>query len=230
METVEFYKMKKSERPIIVKEMGGNKKTGYTGVTYIPFSTCSDSCPFKKGGCYAQSGNCGVHTKRISKNAEGMSSDDLISLEANVVSEMRGLFPLRLHVSGDVKTDEQAQKLAKAAERYTAKDGQPVWTYTHSWKEVSAESWGSISVFASCESIEQVKEAKSKGYKTSFVCEERDFSKNIDGVEMINCPNQKNKAVQCSQCKLCFGKTEKTVVFFPHGPVKKAKEALRSSK
>lgn len=85
--------------------------------TYASQVTCPDSCPYRGAGCYAEYGNPGIHTARL--NSSGASSSEAIEQEARAIDKLSGTRPLRLHVVGDCRTDNQAQMLAAAAERYT---------------------------------------------------------------------------------------------------------------
>ena len=85
--------------------------------TYAAQSTCPADCPYRDAGCYAEHGNPGTHTRRINQ-AEATSSE-AIRQEVRAIDKLSGTRPLRLHVVGDCRTDNQARQLAAAAERYT---------------------------------------------------------------------------------------------------------------
>lgn len=175
-----------------------NEKLGRAGTTYVEQRSCPTDCVFfDGGGCYAEDGPVGKFITAPLNRAALLEStgitestgvtdslDSLDSLDVRIAKaeadaidalpdhEIKGL-PLRLHTVGDCATDEAARIVAAAAERYRARGGGPVWTYTHAWRIVCREAWGqSVSVLASCETGEDVFLAHSRGYATAMVVEE----------------------------------------------------------
>jgi hypothetical protein len=144
--------------------------------------------------------------------------------EAQAIATLSGARPLRLHVVGDCTSDETARILARAVEAYRRRGNQPAWTYTHAWRDISRRSFGSISVLASCESIEQVKVARAKGYAAAMVLDRFRSQKAyvVDGVKVIPCPQQTGRTENCATCKLCWNDarlrdTGVTIGFAAHG-------------
>jgi len=182
-----------------------NSKIGNIAATYLPIkSTCPSTCALKDNGCYAQIGNVGFQVRRLERLTEGKKAYDIIRAEAREIiakGKLANGKTLRLHVSGDARTDKSAKLLAKAANYWDGK----VYTYTHAWRSVNRESWGAISVLASCENIEDAKAALKRGYVPSIVVSEhvgaRTYMK--DGVKVIPCPSQ-TKGITCEQCNLCM--------------------------
>jgi len=72
-------------------------------------------------------------------------------------------------VGGDVEGEAGARLLAEAADRWRARGGGEVWTYTHRWREVPVGGVGAIAVLASCEDAAQVLEARQLGYAAALV-------------------------------------------------------------
>jgi hypothetical protein len=115
-----------------------------------------------------------------------------------------------------------AEVVTAAAEEYKAKENQDVWTYTHAWRTVPRSKWGSVSVLASCETIEDAKLALRRGYGVSMV-RAKPFNKVIktDGLKLVPCPNITHNT-PCDKCKLCMNDkklrdTNRVICFFPHG-------------
>ena len=138
---------------VSVRELTENSKLGAgVSATSVAQVTCPDICPFRGSGCYAESGFIGMHTRRL--NGTDLTSDQVIANEAAGIRKLRGKhLPLRLHVVGDCNSDAQAAMLADACRTRLG----PVWTYTHAWRTIARESWGAISVLASCESVDLVR-------------------------------------------------------------------------
>lgn len=154
--------------------------------------------------------------------------------EAEAISELSGDKPLRLHVVGDCRTSRAAEILSNVAFKYKLKANQPVWTYTHAWREIPREKWGDISVLASCETFDDVIKAHNRGYATCMV-RYSPFDKRFKWNDFTMQPClEMTVGKQCKDCKLCFNDTllkdHKTIIcFFPHGARKnKVTEILKN--
>jgi hypothetical protein len=203
----------------LAQSRSGNRKIGDAATTYAAQVSCPRSCPFfDGGGCYAESGRLGVHTNRLNEAAaaEGVDAIQVALHEALAIAGMEVVLgrPMRLHTVGDCASDLAARIVSRAAEAYMDAGGGPVWTYTHAWREVERESWGRVSVLASCETAEDVALARERGYAPSIVVEEfadrRLYSqKNADLLQkdelrILPCPAQTRERVTCSSCRLCM--------------------------
>lgn len=204
-------------------EKSTNRKTGLVSATYAPIQSCPKTCPFLGKGCYAEVDHCGFTTRRINRNLpENTGPLAIAKAEANAISNLNGNKPLRLHVVGDCRTPKAAEVLAHAAFKYNLKEDQPIWTYTHAWREIPRAKWGNISVIASCETFDDARLAHKRGYAISMVRYEP-FNKRFkwEGFTMQPCLEM-TVGKQCNQCKLCFNDkllhNNKTIIcFFPHG-------------
>lgn len=188
----------------LVVEKSSNRKVGDCAVTMAAQVTCPPSCPWLGNGCYAESGLQGIHTHR--QNMKAKSAYHEAQQEADLINAMSGKRPLRLHVVGDCATDQDARTVSKACMSYTSKFDQPVWTYTHAWRNVDRRSWGNVNVLASCESTQQVHEAMERGYAASLVVSSHPADGRAyieDGLKIIPCPQQTRDAV-CTTCRLCW--------------------------
>lgn len=211
----------------IAKNPSGNAKLGDAATTHAAQASCPDSCVFKDGGgCYAETGRQGMFiTRRLNEAAAGASALEVALAEADAIDDLDVVpgRPMRLHTVGDCPTDETARVVSLAAERYVDRGGGPVWTYTHAWRDVARESWGRVSVLASCETAADVAEAKARGYATSMVVAEfpRSSRYTVDGISVVPCPAM-TRDVACSDCRLCFrddrrAETDVTIGFEIHG-------------
>ena len=217
-------------------EVSLNSKIGRVSATYAAQQTCPQSCKLKGSGCYAESGLVGMHTKRLnqSSDARDMSVDELAMHEAIALAGLSGKLPVRLHVMGDATTNTAAKLLSDAAQYHTNKYSQPVWTYTHAWREVERRSWQQVSILASCESTQDAREAMSRGYAAAVVVDhhESDKAYELDGIKLVPCPQQTGRAATCVECGLCMRapqllKMGSVIAFEAHGQqAGKAKQAL----
>lgn len=213
--------------------------------TYVSIdATCPDECRFKNAGCYVQVGNTMSAMKRLDAGARARPEMHPNVLEANLIDAQwnggersspgpakatrvpqdgpgdKGR-PLRLHVGGDVRDVEGAQALTSACELWLERDGGPVWTYTHRWREVPVGTWGdAISALASVETVDEAVEAVDLGYMPSFTLAEFESERayRLGSVKVIPCPAQ-TRNVKCVDCRLCFKPLPKGVAigFAWHG-------------
>jgi hypothetical protein len=181
---------------------------GTVSATYAAQVTCSPTCPALRSYCYAEGGQVGMHTARFNRSAKrhGLTPAAVTMREARAIDQLSGRRPLRLHVVGDARTTAAARCLARAAARYTAKHGRPVWTYTHSWRTIARAAWGSIGVAASTESLRDAARAMRQGYGATVVVREfvKDTAYRIGRLLLIPCPEQTGRAASCERCRLCF--------------------------
>lgn len=184
-------------------EISFNEKIGYVSATYVSQTSCPADCG-ARDICYANQGNTKHTTNRV--NQSKASIEELATNEARVIDSLSGQLPLRIHVVGDCTTDYAAQTVAAAGARHRAKSGQHVWTYTHASKTVARESWGNVSVLASCDTLADIPAARAKGYATAVVVPHHTTDKAyiVDGIKLLPCPEQTGKAQNCSACKLCW--------------------------
>lgn len=206
---------------ISVVERSKNKKLGRVSATYAAQQSCPSTCSLAGAGCYAEKGALGVfHTKRLNKNATSYQSTplDIAIEEAAGIDLLSGKLDLRLHVVGDCVDDQCASIVAAAAQRFRTRGERrfgrrpAVWTYTHSWRVVNRESWGEVSVVASCDSFEDIPLAVSRGYPTALVYHPGEavdigFKAIQEGrtTTYLPCPEQHHpKSPTCQQCRLCL--------------------------
>jgi hypothetical protein len=218
-----------------------NEKIGDCATTYAAQASCPASCAFfNGGGCYAENGRIysGI-TKPLNGAAElaaaGPREVALEEAAAIDALEMISNRPMRLHTVGDCRTDEAARIVSSAAERYMDRGGGPVWTYTHAWRIVDRDSWGRVSVLASCETAEQIELARMRGYAPSIVVSE--FGQRTKyvhrDIEILPCPAQTSADVTCSSCRLCMDDTGLrgrgyAIAFEVHGTASSVRQASRA--
>lgn len=216
---------------VIAVNKSRNKKTGIVAATYAPIQTCPKTCPFLDFGCYAQTSFCGMNLKKLNEAAEGFTIEEIAKHEAKAIDSLSGERPLRLHVVGDCITTRAANIVAHACMKYMDKHNQPVWTYTHAWREVPREIWKLVSVLASCESKDDINKALSRGYTPCLVVPAPIKRQKANGLTLVPCLEM-SKGIQCNKCQLCFDdrklfKKKEVICFWAHGSGQnKVKEAL----
>lgn len=225
--------------------------------------TCPDSCPFKSveedglvvetNGCFVETGLTGILMRRLNANAREyrLTADEIAEAEAEMIDRLwgggaipqdgaRGGRDMRVHVGGDVATERGARLIGAAAQRFThARGGGTVWTYTHWWREIPREAFGTISVLASIERAEDAPRALARGYAPAITVEAfpeggRAFSlPEAPGVRFVPCP-QETRGTTCVECRLCLDvdlanlKTPTGIAFAAHGgSTERVKRKLR---
>jgi hypothetical protein len=74
--------------------------------------------------------------------------------------------------------------------------------YTSMWREEYAQEYKGL-LQASCTSLKEQQEAVSQGWTGTYTTYPKDV--NLDDMPGIECPNNKDKNIKCSACKLCDG-------------------------
>lgn len=180
-----------------------NRKLGEASATYLPLTTCPDTCLHKGKGCYAEHGHVGMHARK--KESKGIAPHVWGNLEYEDIvlacKRKEDIRPLRLHVSGDVTNIGNVWLLSNITWR------PKVWTYTHRHRIVHREAWGKVSVLASCDTREDIEHALDTGYAPASVVSRFEsnapFRPAKSSVWLIPCPNQ-TKGITCVQCGLCL--------------------------
>ena len=190
---------------ITVVERSRNAKLGPISASYASIRhTCPTSCPLLGHGCYAQKGLVSIHERRLSQSRKRI---DLAQEEARLIRGLSGKRPFRLHVSGDVVNTRGARLISLAMRDHAAKQHQPVWGYTHRWKQIPKTAWNGVSVLASCHSPEEVHQAKARGYAPCVVLPEAHPTRRPyewEGLKIIPCPAQAEpRTVHCGTCRIC---------------------------
>lgn len=217
-------------------EKTANAKLGKISTTYASIESCPNACPFKTtGACYGMAGPISWVWNKLNKRK--VSTLEVAKAEAKAIDSLSGKRDLRLHTLGDCSTNETAKIVSDAAGKYMEKGDKTAFTYTHGWREVARESWGKVSVLASCETAQEVKEAAALGYATSMVVSEFKDTKayEADGLKVVPCPEMTGKAASCEKCRLCMRdgalKTAGvTIAFAAHGTMVKRTKAVLGEK
>lgn len=227
-----------------------NAKVGLSLGTYAAQASCPDGvnssyrCPLYGDGCYAEEGQVNNVTHKLNQTS-GLSGHkpgsadasplDVAKDEAAALELIQPLWKkkrvnnwVRLHVVGDAVTAECAKVISAAAELCVEGghgDAKNVWNYTHAWRQVPRSAWSSrISVLASCDTIDDLPKAASKGYPLAMVMsrenmealgkqQNKEFGKVLkldNGFSLLPCQYEIAKMVpgaigkQCIECKWCM--------------------------
>lgn len=196
-----------------------DKKIGEVLASYSPKNTCPDSCTLKEGGCYAW----GLFYLNILSNKIQEGRIKLKTLSQALSERKANVKIVRHRVAGDIVGDvDNTYMECEEVERA----GLTNIGYTHTWRE--AESQKMKKYFrASCQSEEEVLEARSMGWATTLIVPQGVYGKRrklANGETAYLCPArygvEGKPDITCNTCTLCRvdDKTnKKTVMFEAHG-------------
>ena len=183
------------------------RKLGNIVVSYSPKSSCPDTCTLKTGGCYAWD----LYYMRImgdkiesgKQKIKGTIRDfNIRTLEEALQKRSAVCKIVRHRVAGDIVGDvENTVKDCETIE----KAGLINVGYTHAWREKSSEPLKKY-FRASCQNMEEVKEASDMGWATTVIFTESigKGKQSLGGETVVMCPiDDYKKSVTCNSCRLC---------------------------
>lgn len=218
-------------------KIGGETSSGLDAVYLAISQSCPKECPFKpvdeNQGCWATVGRVGILNSRLEKEAQGM---DKRALGREVAKAIDSSWPngvregqmLRLPVAGDFAVKSAVEPVVAAVERWKDRGGKGAWGYTHAWRKVERSTWRGVSMLASVETLQEAKQAMTRGFAPARVVSEfpnGDRAWEEGGMKFIPCPEQ-TKGVTCDRCQLCFDDKKlaergAAIAFKAHSQVKK---------
>ena len=223
---------------IHLTQISSNIKTGPIPVTTSESSTCPDVCPFKKSGCYADSGPLQIHWLKVSKGERGDSLD--------VLTRQIRSFPVgqvwRHNQAGDLPGLSNAIDTDKLSQIVESNKGRRGFTYTH--KPCEGDSNQSTSNRAA------VRFANREGFTVNLSANNMAHADRLidlqagpvvcvvpmdtaptfetpTGRRGVVCPAQQRDDITCANCQLCSRSNRSIVVgFLAHGTSKKKANAI----
>jgi hypothetical protein len=209
-----------------------NVKTGPIPVSTTSALSCSDTCPFKKNGCYADGGPLALHWRAVTEGTRGTDwesfCNSIAALPAgqlwrhNQAGDLPGI--------GDYINPDALRMLTKANE------GKRGFTYTH--KPASAEN------------IALVREANKNGFAINWSANNLAHADELAelnagpvativpagtgaktitpaGRVVVTGPAQLREDISCADCQLCARADRPTIIgFIPHGTGAKKAEKI----
>ena len=233
---------------MILLPTSSNKKTGDVIQSYSSRVTCPTSCKFKKNGCYAD----GYHTARQWNRCDNpedaryvINGEHLsIGLKAAVFDKLRkdparNKILFRHNIAGDIAIEgtslidaNRVDIISKAIADTNETIGNVLqgYTYTHCTIDLNASniihdaaSKGFL-INASCETVQEVKHAKSLGINTVIASiDPNETARELKAMGMhgVQCPAQTKDGVSCDSCRLCARNRDVVVIFGVHGTASK---------
>ena len=206
--------------------------------------TCPDACPFKSGGCYAQSGAINIHWSRLSRGQTGITYDDF----CQKIARLRKGTIWRWGQCGDFESDSQKGNnsidSAKLIQLIAANQGKDVISYTHkpvldhqdsveaplNRAIIKSANDNGFTINLSANSLHHADEllALNIGPVVSVVpLNTVGNTKTPKGTRVVLCPATTHENVTCSTCGLCAkNKREYVIGFKAHGSAKYKVDAI----
>ena len=212
-----------------------NIKTGPIPVSTSDNSTCPDSCPLKKGGCYAKGGPLGMHWAKVSAGKRG----ELLEQFARKIEALPANQLWRHNAAGDLPGKGDRINHKGLARIVKANKGKKGFTYTHkppllgrNARAIADANAGGFTVNLSANSLAHADELKSYslGPVVSIVPEgSPETGYTPAGNKFVVCPAQTREGVTCATCRLCSRADRSVIVaFLPHGSGHKKANAIAS--
>jgi hypothetical protein len=218
--------------------ISSNVKTGPIPVTTSDASTCPDVCPFKKSGCYADSGPLAIHWSKVSNGERGDSLD--------ILSRQIRSFPVgqvwRHNQAGDLPGLSNAIDSDALAKIVKANKGRRGFTYTHKPCEGdSNQSTGNRAAvrFANREGFtvnlsgnnlahaDRLADLQAGPVVAIVPQETGNTFFTPAGRKGVVCPAQQRDDITCANCQLCSRALRSVIIGFrAHGTSKKKAEAI----
>lgn len=235
-----------------------NKKTGDIMQSYSSRSTCPTSCVFKANGCYAE----GCRTKKVWDRCEnkndaryvidgehlkiGLLAGAFIKIRKNLACDS---ILFRHNVAGDIAIEgtslidaNRVNTIAGAIEGANKEVNGIIkgYTYTHCKIDLKASyiihdaADKGFLINASCETVDEVKHAKSLGINAVITSvDPKETKKDLKAVGLYGaqCPAQVKEGMDCNHCQLCAKNRKAVIIFGIHGTYKgKARKAIQIHK
>jgi hypothetical protein len=215
--------------------VSSNQKTGPIPVSTSSANTCPDVCPFKKNGCYADSGPLALHWAKVSKGERGGSLEAFIkAIKAFPKGQL-----WRHNQAGDLIGENNYIDAEGLRAIVQANKGRKGYTYTH--KPMTPENQALVkeandagfTINLSGNNLKHADKLKALGIApvTAIVPENApDKGVTPEGNRWIACPAQTRENVSCASCKLCSVSNRGIIIAFKaHGRSKKKAIAASES-
>ncbi len=221
-----------------------NQKTGPIPVTTSSKVTCPDSCPLKRGPCYAMAGALNIHWSRLTAGASGMSWDGLLS----AIRKLRRGTLWRHNQAGDLPAREgdltgNSIDRSKLRELTRANSGKLAICYSHkpvldsqspeakaNRVSIAEAIAGGFTINLSANNLTHADALLKLGIAPVVAIvptEQVTNCKTPGGARAIICPASVREGVTCSTCGLCARAKREYVICFPsHGTSTRAVNAL----
>jgi len=218
-----------------------NEKTGPIPVSTSSKNQCPATCPFRRNGCYAESGPLAIHWALVSS---GLRGDNWPEFLAKIATLPQGQL-WRHNQAGDLPGWGALIAGGMLADLVQANEGKRGFTYTHkpmigetetaanNRQAVKAANAGGFVVNLSANNLDEADSLASLAVGPVVVVVPHDQTTNTttpEGRKVVICPATQREGVSCATCQLCARGNRSVIVGFPaHGSQKKKASAIASN-
>lgn len=209
-----------------------NVKTGPIPVSTSSRDTCPDSCPFKRNGCYADSGKLVIHWNKVDGGERGLPWHSFL---AQIRRLPEGQL-WRHNQAGDLPGENEVVDAKRLQQLAAANTGRRGFTYTHkpptpaNLKAIRAANAAGFTINLSGNSLAHADALLGQGAPVVAVVTESAPAKGTTpaGNKYVVCPAQIRDDVTCASCGLCQNADPRrpVVAFRAHGNGKRKIEAM----
>lgn len=185
----------------------GNRKTGAIPVTMTTRDSCPDSCSLKGSGCYAESGQIGMHWGAFEKGRNALTLVELCRMIRTIPS---GAY-WRHNVAGDLPGQGETIDAAALLKIARANRGRRGFTYTH--KHTSPANLEAINqamakgftINLSADNSTQADDLMARGLPVVTIIESESPKVSFTpcGNKIVQCPAENSVRITCANCGLC---------------------------
>jgi hypothetical protein len=199
-----------------------NHKTGPIPVSTTTADTCSDSCPLRDGGCYAQSGPLALHWKRIRQT--GLTLGQFVK----AIRALPSGTLWRHNQAGDLPGNKALLDKQAVRQLVEANQDKRGFTYTHysplnkrNAQVIREANASGFVVNLSADTLTEADTFAELGIAPVVTLLPTGTDRNTTtpaGRKVVVCPAATHEGVSCAKCKLCAWKDREVIIGFPsHG-------------
>jgi hypothetical protein len=230
--------------------ISSNAKTGAIAVSTTSQNSCPSACNLKGAGCYAESGNLGIHWRAVAKHktelldngkkARGLTLDEF----CDAIESLPKKSIFRHNQAGDLPSldGENINGLALRTIVASVKNRKlRAFTYTHykpqgeNLAELEHAISNGFTINLSANSLDEADKFKALGFPVAVVLPAntdkglRSFNTE-KGNKVVVCPTNYNENITCSSCLICANSSKERAIvgFVAHG-VGKNKATIASA-
>jgi len=206
-----------------------NGKTGRMPVSTSGAETCSDACPLKGNGCFADGYPLKGRWDEVTDGRRGGSWSSFVGQVSMIATGTLW----RHNQAGDLPGEGDAIDAVALAQLVEANHGKLGFTYTHkpvtytgNLAAIAAANAGGFTVNLSANNLRHADELAATGLPVAVVLP-ASVSGNVkletpEGRRVVVCPATYRDDVTCKSCGLCQVRDRKVIVGFPaHGGAKR---------
>jgi len=222
-----------------------NAKTGPIPVSTSPDSTCPPACPFRKAGCYADSGPLKIHWTQVSKGKRGEPWTVFLSRIRSLPESQLW----RHNQAGDLPGIGNRIDSKQLGELANSNRGKRGFTYTHkpvirtegvpdkvtqgNLRAVRKAVREGFTINLSGNSLAHADRLAKTGLPVATVVPPDSPARfeTPAGNKVVICPAQRSETTTCATCRLCSRADRGFIIgFLPHGTGAKKVSAVACNK